>query len=117
MDLPSGASHHTLETVLGMDDLSMPEGYPISVRQVRAVLDYFDALADTAGPLDDGNFGYFISAFADQGSTKPDSSPSAQRNATDGCNHSPEGFMLHPRRLAATETWSAARRMRLPAAT
>ncbi|MGW4395946.1 hypothetical protein ACWEHA_11700 [Amycolatopsis nivea] len=77
VDLPAGVSHHTLETVLGMADLSMPEGYPISAEQVRAVLDFLDTPADTVGPLDDDRFACFISAFADTGTTKPESSPSA----------------------------------------
>lgn len=65
VDLPFGASHHALETLLGMDDLSMPEGYPVTLEQVRAVLDNFDVLADTVGPLDDVKYTYFLSAFAD----------------------------------------------------
>ncbi|WP_410659577.1 hypothetical protein [Amycolatopsis sp. lyj-112] len=64
-DLPFGTSHHTLETLLGMDDLSMPEGYPVTLEQVRAVLDNFDVPADTVGPLDDVRYTYFLSAFAD----------------------------------------------------
>ncbi|MDT8913622.1 hypothetical protein [Amycolatopsis sp. PS_44_ISF1] len=72
VDLPPGASHHVLEAVLGMDNLSIPEGYPITVTQVRTALDSFDVPASEAGPLDDVRFTYFISAFADTRITKPD---------------------------------------------
>ncbi|OXM45238.1 hypothetical protein [Amycolatopsis alba] len=65
LDLPFGTSQHALETLLGMDDLSMPEGYPVTLEQVRAVLDNFAAPADTVGPLDDVKYSYFLSAFAD----------------------------------------------------
>jgi len=65
LDLPFGTSHHALETLLGMDDLSMPEGYPVTLEQVRAVLDNFAVPVDTVGPLDDVKYSYFLSAFAD----------------------------------------------------
>ncbi|WP_410663929.1 hypothetical protein [Amycolatopsis sp. lyj-84] len=64
-DLPFGTSYHVLEALLGMDDLSMPEGYPVTLEQVYAVLDNFDVPADTVGPLDNVEYTYFLSAFAD----------------------------------------------------
>jgi hypothetical protein len=75
VDLPPGISHHTLEAMLGIEDMSTPAGYPVTAEQVRAVLDYFDVPTDTAGPLDDVRFTYFISAFADTRTTKPTSNP------------------------------------------
>ncbi|MBN9743261.1 hypothetical protein DMP23_19490 [Amycolatopsis sp. A1MSW2902] len=83
VDLPAGVSHQTLETVLGMDDLSVPEGYPISAEQVRALLDCFDTPAGTVGQLDEDRFAYFISAFADPRIATEDSNPLAQNTATD----------------------------------
>jgi hypothetical protein len=65
VDLPFGTGHHALEALLGMDDLSMPEGYPVSLEQVRVVLDNFAVPADSVGPLDDVEYTYFLSAFAD----------------------------------------------------
>ncbi|RJQ87490.1 hypothetical protein [Amycolatopsis panacis] len=76
-DLPPGTSHHVLERVLGVDDMSMPEGYPVTAEQVRAVLDYFDVPEGAAGPLDDARFAYFVAAFADTRTTKPASGPSS----------------------------------------
>ncbi len=64
-DLPFGTSHHALETLLGMDDLSMPEGYPVTLEQVRAVLDNFHVPSEIVGSLDDVEYTYFLSAFAD----------------------------------------------------
>ncbi len=64
-DLPFGTSYHALETLLGMDDLSMPEGYPVTLEQVRVVLDNFDVPANSVGLLDDVKYTYFLSAFAD----------------------------------------------------
>ncbi|MGW7532417.1 hypothetical protein [Amycolatopsis sp. NPDC054798] len=73
VDLPAGISHPALEAVLGMDDLSLPEGYPVTVEQVRAVLHCFKVPADAVGPLDDVGFSYFISAFADTRIVEPGS--------------------------------------------
>jgi hypothetical protein len=75
LDLPPGTSHHVLETLLGIDDMSMPEGYPATAEKVRAVLAHFDVPADTVGPLDDTRFKYYVAAFADTRTAKPTSSP------------------------------------------
>jgi hypothetical protein len=75
LDLPPGTSYQVLERVLGIDDMSIPGGYPVTVEQVRAVLDYFDVPPETVGPLDDTRFAYFVGGFADTRTAQADPNP------------------------------------------
>ncbi|MFD9891945.1 hypothetical protein ACFWY9_21600 [Amycolatopsis sp. NPDC059027] len=75
LDLPPGISHHTLEDILGYDDMSRPEGYPATAEQVRAVMNHFGVPADTACPLDDTKLKYYVAAFADTRTAQADTNP------------------------------------------
>jgi hypothetical protein len=86
--LPPGVSHHTLEALLGIDDMSIPAGYPVTTEQVRAVLArfdvsadaHFDVPADAVCPLDDTKFIYFVGEFADTRTTQVDPDPNGASN-------------------------------------